>query len=220
MDNTKPITPHRPVDPKTVTYWSSAHSVPSGIDQLTELCCPGAWRIALTLPDLVAAGLGVDVARCCIKWAGLAWGEPTEAEDRRILDIAIGLALQIADGKLDGNTIVDGWYSSERADIDSTTERNLASELLRVVSAALRPDRDRGGFFETFADFASAIGAANPQHGRDEFDLMLLDVAAFFHASDDTERPTRFVDGEQVEWAHSKGWRGRAPVSVTAGAAS
>jgi hypothetical protein len=189
MDETKPITPARTVDYGVATYWSSLHSEPCGMELLIELGSHGALRVALTLPDLVAAGLGHDVARACVTWAERVWRSRPEHE-RQLFDISVGLALGCINGELNADGIQSAWWEGSPM---HNLEGQLSSNLLVMVNLAIGPKPDRGAFFEAFADFAVVLGKASENVGE-TFDAILFDVSRFI-AYPEHYTPPAFFDG-------------------------
>jgi len=79
-----------------VPYWDSADGYPCGTDVLTSIGLRAAWRIAMTWPDIMHAGLGKELARICIDVVDRTTPKDDSAQ-RWEIDLAIGIAQLLID---------------------------------------------------------------------------------------------------------------------------
>jgi hypothetical protein len=170
-------------------YWDSAHSHPSAIERLTALAKPGAWRIALTFPDLFHEGHGLDVAKLCISWVDSA-AQTMTSDTRAELDIAVGIAKNAIEQNVSITVqALGGFWTSQ-----------LSSELIGIVDHLLFGSRndDCGSVFEACGYFLDELFKEVPAaEQRGLLDEILLDVERLFIRGCAETGVVAFVDGRE-----------------------
>ncbi|HMI91729.1 MAG TPA: hypothetical protein VK509_10225 [Polyangiales bacterium] len=129
-----------------VPYWDSADGYPCGTDVLTSIGLRAAWRIAMTWPDIMHAGLGKELARICIDVVDRTTPKDDSAQ-RWEIDLAIGIAQLLIDHA--------GWSVTDLLDLPWRLQKSQT--LLCLVGSLVEGRHGRGANFEEIAFFLQAI---------------------------------------------------------------
>jgi hypothetical protein len=195
MSKTEASTQTRPTTrslEEIAPYWA-VNGEPSGIQKLMELNLHGAWRVALTLPDLLQQGWGDDVAIVLIHSVELVLKSRHSSELHMALKLACNAhENQVTAGRspIDLKPVIEAIFESSPSDAAA-----LGGYLLTLVDEAFSNDhhgKGRSSFFDSFAFFAYDVAQLSDDPVA-LFDQLLALIAERFG-----EGKQVFVDGYEL----------------------